>query len=79
MIDLSGGWITSLVDAVNLGVPYLYRESYVLRLTTFIDAQFKPICSLVGSNCESDKIITFCSNMSKFIKDSKEIGILFSL
>lgn len=79
MIDLSGGWITSLVAAVNLGVPYLYLESYVLRLTTFIDAQFKPICSLVGSNCELDEIITFCSNMSKFIKDSKEIGILFSL
>ena len=79
MINLSGEWITSLVAAVNFGVLYFYLESYVLRLTTFIDVQFKPICSLVGFNCELDKIITFCSNMSKFIKDSKEIGILFSL
>ena len=78
MVDLSGGQITFLVAAVNLGVPYLYLGSYLLRFTTFI-AQFKPICSLVGSNCESDKIITFCSNTSKFIKDSKEIDILFSL
>ena len=76
MVDLYGGWITFLVAAVNLGVLYFYLESYVVRFTTFI-AQFKPICSLVGFNCESDKIITFCSNMSKFIKDSKEIGILF--
>ena len=79
MVDLSGGWITFLAAAVNFVVPYFYLESYVLRFTIFIDAQFKPICSLVGSNCELDKIITFCSNMSKFIKDSKEIGILFSL
>ena len=78
MINLSVKWITSLA-AINYGVPYCYLEFYVLRFTTFIDAQFKPICSLIGSNCESGKIITFCSNMLKLIKYSKEIGILFSL
>ena len=78
IIDLFGKWITFFVAAVNFGIPYFYLEFYALRFTIFNNTQFKSVCSLVGSNCKSAKIITFCFNISKFIKDYKEVSIFFS-
>ena len=78
---MSGPWLTPFVAAVKLSVPYFFVEYVPQRMALFKKVDFKPIVTLIGSNCPADSIINFISSVDKAISAAKveknNLGLYF--
>jgi hypothetical protein len=72
IIDLSGAWLTPMVAAIKLAVPYFFVDHMSARLISFREIQYKPIISLIGANCSSEEINGFSTSLSDCITQAKK-------
>jgi hypothetical protein len=72
IIDCLGPWLSPLVTAVNLGVPYFNIDPTSERYEYFTKNNCASFVNVVALNASEEKINEFYKTLKDCIKDAKE-------
>ena len=73
IIDCLGPWLSPLVAAVNLGVPYFNVDANAERFQYLSTNDCASFVNVVALNASDEKIEAFRKNLKKCIKQCKEV------